>query len=547
MIKSILSYTLCIGLSFCMCTAKAQKAVQQKFQVPVLKGRDINPILRLVVHVEDSGTPQFLNAAALSCSNPELVAQFNIMSTGPDSSLMNQEKLEKAVVFAHAGPNQKGKSLLKGNIKLNTGNNYFWLSVKVKPEASLQKAFQINVDAVTVGQQQLTVTTAGKNIAHRIGVALRQHNQDNVNTHRIPGMTTANDGSLLAIYDARYDSARDLQGNIDIGLSRSTDGGQTWLPMQTVLDMGSWGGLPEKFNGVSDACILTDKKTGAIFIAGLWMYGVLNKEGKWIDGLTPASTDWNHQWREKGSQPGFEPKQTAQFLIIKSTDNGKSWSKPVNLTKMCKQESWWLWAPAPGAGITMKDGTLVFPTQGRDATGKPFSNITYSKDGGLTWKTSTPAATEQTTENMAVELSDGSLMLNMRANTNRTDTSSHNGRAISTTKDLGQHWTVHPTSHKALQEPTCMASILKHQYTLNGQKKSMLVFCNPDDKSVRKNMTIKVSYDDGKTWQRKILLDEQKSRAYSCLTSLTDGTVGVVYESSQADLVYQVITLKELL
>ena len=214
---------------------------------------------------------------------------------------------------------------------------------------------------------------------------------------------------------------------------------------------------------------------------------------------------------------------------------------------MCKKEEWWLWAPAPGAGITLKDGTLVFPTQGRDATGKPFSNITYSKDGGVTWTTSNPATEESTTENMAVELSDGSIMLNMRANSNRTDTTSTNGRAISVTSDLGNSWTIHPTSHKALQEPTCMASIIRHDYTKNGAVKSLLIFCNPDSKIARNYISLKVSSDDGKTWEKKMMFDEWKGRGYSCITSIDEETIGVLYESSQADLVFQAVKLKDLL
>jgi len=366
-------------------------------------------------------------------------------------------------------------------------------------------------------------------------------------SHRIPGIATAKDGSLLSIYDARRLKAQDLQGDIDIGLSRSFDKGQTWQPMQVVLDMGAWGGLPQKFNGVSDACILVDKNTGDIYVAGLWMYGVIDKTGKWVENLTDTSTAWNHQWRDKGSQPGFDVKQTSQFLITKSTDNGKTWSEPVNLTKLCKKEEWWLWAPAPGAGITLADGTLVFPTQGRDATGKAFSNITYSKDGGKTWKTSNAAVDESTTENMAVELTDGTVMLNMRANANKGDTSDRNGRAIAITKDLGSTWTVHPTSHKALQEPVCMASIIRHDFTRDGQKKSILIFCNPDSKVARNNITLKVSYDDGNTWHRRVLLDQNRGRGYSCLTSVDENTIGVLYESSQSDLVFQSVKLEELL
>lgn len=95
----------------------------------------------------------------------------------------------------------------------------------------------------------------------RLGVAVRQFGQDGVNTSRIPGIATSKNGTLLAVYDARYDTSRDLQGNIDIALNRSFDGGETWQPMQVVLDMKTWGGLPEKYNGVSDACILVDEIT----------------------------------------------------------------------------------------------------------------------------------------------------------------------------------------------------------------------------------------------------------------------------------------------
>lgn len=79
----------------------------------------------------------------------------------------------------------------------------------------------------------------------------------------------------------------------------------SWQPMQIVLDRKKWGGLPEKYNGISDACILTDEKNGTIYVAGLWMYGVLDpRSGKWVEGMTQDSTRWIHQWHAKGSQPG---------------------------------------------------------------------------------------------------------------------------------------------------------------------------------------------------------------------------------------------------
>jgi len=188
------------------------------------------------------------------------------------------------------------------------------------------------------------------------------------------------------------------------------------------------------------------------------------------------------------------------------------------------------------------------PTQGRDKYGLPFSNITYSKDDGKTWKTSEPAYTN-TTESAVVELDNGSLMLNMRDNRNREETGENNGRAVFTTDDLGETWTKHPTSHGALREPVCMASLYKHEYTLGGEKKSLLLFSNPNTKKGRYDITIKASLDNGRTWPEKywLLLDEGYGRGYSSLTSVDQNTIGILYESSQADMTFQKIPINDIL
>ena len=433
---------------------------------------------------------------------------------------------------------------------LNLADQTAFFKVQVHLKDKLDLLHKINVSCESVETDQGTVLNkeTAKHKGLRVGIALRQHGDNNVDTYRIPGLTTTANGTLLAVYDVRRRSNRDLQGDIDTGLSRSTDGGNTWEPMKIVLDKGTWGGLPEKFNGVSDPCILVDKNTNTIFVAGLWMYGVLDSNGKWIGGLTEASSDWNHQWRDHGSQPGFDVKQTCQFLITKSTDDGQTWSEPTNLTEMCKNEKWWLWAPAPGHGIMLTDGTLVIPTQGRDENGYSFSNITWSKDGGKTWTTSNMAS-RGTTENMVAQLSDDSIMLNARDGKNKGNTSVTNGRVISLTNDLGETWTEDPTSRRVLIEPACMASLHKHEYTENGQKKSILLFSNPNSQTARDHMTIKVSFDDGKTWPEKyrMLLDAGKGRGYSCLTSIDEQTIGILYEGSQSDLVFQKIALSDLI
>ncbi|MDD3787906.1 MAG: exo-alpha-sialidase [Petrimonas sp.] len=508
--------------------------------LPVLTGKDANPVLKVEM-IRQQPEDYSLQKIVIS-----LEGTTDLNDIGRISLFKSDEEGRFATDML-IGEAQSPASVVtfKDNFNVTEDTLIFWVSVTLKENIDLTHRIKVQCKSISTDIGKVHIPAVDTQ-SLRVGVAVRRHMQDGVHTSRIPGLATSKNGTLLAIYDARYESARDLQGHIDIGLNRSTDGGRTWNPMQIVLDMNEWGGLPEKYNGVSDACILVDDNTGDIYIAGLWMHGVLDREtGKWVEGMTEDSTRWIHQWQAKGSQPGFGVKETSQFLITKSTDDGLTWSEPVNITPIKKKE-WWLFAPAPGHGITLADGTLVFPTQGRDETGKPFSNITWSKDGGRTWNVSKPASSG-TTECMAVELSDGSIMLNMRDNRNRGN-EEVNGRTIATTTDLGDTWTEHPTSRKALIEPTCMASLHKHVYQENGVEKSVLLFVNPASVSRRDNITLKVSYDDGNTWpeDKHILLDEYNGRGYSCITSVNDSTIGILYESSQADMVFQTVSLKEI-
>ena len=370
------------------------------------------------------------------------------------------------------------------------------------------------------------LSTAGKAKADddRPYVVIHRQGEHNCHTFRIPGIARTNKGTLLAVYDMRYKSRRDLQGHMDIGMSRSVDGGKSWAKPRPIMDMGTFGGLPEDQNGCSDPNILVDKKTGEIFVCAVWTFG---KPG-------------THQWRGKGSEPGLDYKKSSQFMMVRSTDDGITWTKPQNLTKELKHPDWHLFAPAPGNGITLDDGTLVMPTQGRDSRGLPFSNITWSKDHGKTWTVSNHARTD-TNECSVAELGNGTLMLNMRDNRNRKDKSTTNGRAVSTTKDLGNTWKIHPSDHGKLPEPVCMASLISHQLK-DGRK--VLFFSNPNHKSKRQNMAVQVSLNDGDSWRQKIVLDK-KGGAYSCLVMVDDQTLGILYESSRADLIFQTIKLKE--
>lgn len=327
---------------------------------------------------------------------------------------------------------------------------------------------------------------------------VRTAGDDGVKSYRIPGLATSTKGTLLAVFDIRHNGPVDLPADIDVGLMRSTDQGATWSKMQTILDYDS--AVPDsKGNGVGDPTILVDRKTGAIWVAALWSQG-------------------NRGWH--GSGPGMKPFETGQFVLTKSTDDGLTWSPPINITEQVKRPEWKLCFQGPGAGIQTKDGALIFPAQFRAADGTPHSCFIFSRDAGERWQISLPAIPTKppTSESQIAELADGSLLLTMR------DESRSGKRAWAkwewsqedrTKGKWSEAWSTVP-------DPTCMASLIRHP-------QGDLFFTNPNSPTKRVALTIRHSTDDGRTWSDGQLLDPRGSM-YSCLTVLDDGRLGVLYE-----------------
>lgn len=425
---------------------------------------------------------------------------------------------------------QDETTLIKNSITLHSeqpllkGTNYFWVSIQMKPQASLQSKVSFTLPEALINNQPATIAWQGKAEApRRVGIGVRQAGDDGSAAYRIPGLVTSNCGTLLGVYDIRYNSSVDLQEKVDIGVSRSTDKGQTWEPMRIAMTFGETGGLPHAQNGVGDPSILVDKKTNTIWIVAAWTHGMGNGRA------------WNN------SMPGMTPDETAQLMLVKSEDDGKTWSQPINITSQVKHPSWYFLLQGPGRGISMQDGTLVFPIQFIDSTRIPNAGIMYSKDRGKTWHLHNLARTN-TTEAQVAEIEPGTLMLNMRDNRGGS-------RAVAITKDLGKTWTEHPSSRKALQEPVCMASLLKVEAKDNITGKPLLLFSNPNTTRGRHHITIKASLDNGLTWSpsQQVLLDEGESWGYSCLTLIDKETIGILYESSVAHMTFQAVKIKDLI
>lgn len=404
------------------------------------------------------------------------------------------------------------------------GINYFWVSLQMKPKASVLTKITASVTEVIVDNKPAPLKlTSAENIIHRMGVGVRHAGDDGSQAFRIPGLITSKKGTLLGVYDVRYNSSVDLQEHVDVGLSRSTDGGQTWKKMQLPMAFGEFGGMPAAQNGVGDPAILVDQVTGTIWIIAAWTHGMGNQRAWW------------------SSYPGMKITETAQLMLSRSDDDGKTWSKPINITHQVKDPSWYFLLQGPGMGITMLDGTLVFPIQYIDGDRIPNAGIMYSKDRGETWHIHQHARTN-TTEAQVAEVEPGVLMLNMRDNRGGS-------RAVSVTTDLGKTWTEHPSNRTALRESICMASLIKVNANDNILGKDILLFSNPDTTQGRHSITIKASLDGGITWpqEHQLMLDEGHGWGYTCLTMIDDKTVGILYESSVAHMTFQAIPLIDII
>ncbi len=297
-------------------------------------------------------------------------------------------------------------------------------------------------------------------------------------TYRIPAVVLTNKGTLLAFCEGRK-TGRGDHGDLDLMLRRSNDGGRNWQPMQLVHEEGGDAKIT-----IGNPCPVVDRDTGTI-----WLPFCRNND---------------------------------RVLITHSSDDGKTWARPVDITGDVKKAGWGWYATGPGHGIQLSGGRLLIPSDCGDSPGfgdwdkKGHSLVFYSDDHGKTWKLGgvTDAGMN---ECEAVELADGSVLLSMRNYFDRDQ------RAFSRSSDGGLTWSK-PKHHQQVYCPTCQSSI--QRYSL--QPSSRILYSGPGGPK-RNNMTVRLSYDEGKTWPvAKVLY--AGSAAYSDLVILPDGAIGCLYE-----------------
>ena len=320
-------------------------------------------------------------------------------------------------------------------------------------------------------------------------------NNSEVSCYRIPSLITATNGDLIAAIDERVPSCGDLKWSRDINIviRKSSDNGKTWGKIEKIIDypLGQ---------SASDPSMILDKQTNTIFL----FYNYMNLDNQ---------------------------KDIYYLKYISSNDNGKSWSKPVDITNQISKENWKndFKFITSGRGIQTKKGTLLHCLVNL----QKGTHVFGSNDNGKTWFiTETP--TSPGDESKIVELNDGSWMVNSRVN-------KLGYRYSHFSNDDGKTWI--SKKEESIIDPGCNGSLIRYSHG----EKNLLLLTNINNKKERKEIVLRYSIDEGRSWSDPKIIYNGEA-AYSSMTVMENGSLGLFFEmDNYTKNVFTSISIKDVL
>lgn len=318
---------------------------------------------------------------------------------------------------------------------------------------------------------------------------------------RIPAIITLPKGDLLAFAEGRVNGPADF-GNVDIVMKRSTDGGKNWSALQVIVDQDTLqAGNPAPVMDLTDPAF----PKGRIFL--------FYNTGDAAEADIRAG------------------KGTRRIKYICSSDGGRTWDQPKDITYAVKRSTWRSYANTPGHAFQFATG----PYRGRiyvsanHSAGPPQPDFTdykahgfFSDDHGKTFHLSEDVPFPGGNEATAAMLPSGGLIMNIRnqAGTPRC-------RITSISSDGGMHWDTTFYDHR-MPDPVCEGSLLN---LTPGEEQAVLAFCNNNDTARRRNLTLRISRDGGKSWDAPYIIDNAPGgTAYCDLVRMGGNTLGILYE-----------------
>ena len=299
------------------------------------------------------------------------------------------------------------------------------------------------------------------------------------NTYRIPALAIATDGTLLAFCEGRKNSHYDWD-EINIVLRRSTDGGATWQPMQVVALHGD--------DTAGNPCVVVDGDTGAV-----WLAYCRNND---------------------------------QVYVTRSEDSGVSWSEPREITADVKLPGWTWYGTGPGHGIQLRSGRLLIPCDHVDGTRHDpaffHSHVIYSDDHGSSWKLG--GIVEAGSDECEVaETRPGHVYMTSRATAKEIKL-----RMCARSADRGETWSELEEAEGVI-DPLCQGSVVALADPSGRDGETLLVLASLASIGRRQNMTLRLSRDEGSTWDVSKVLYPGVA-AYSDLAVAPDNTICSLYE-----------------
>lgn len=450
--------------------------------------------VKISAHNNSLNTVNALKFTMAGTTNIADVSSIKVYSSGANAVF----NTTTATLFGTVKPG-KGDLVVNGTQILVSGDNYFWITYDVSPTAKEGNVLDATCESIVVNKISNTVTInsiAGNRVILLANTLLFSPGDAGSLNYRIPAIITAADGSLVTVTDKRWNHAGDLAAKIDPVVRRSTDNGKTW---SAPLVIANFGGP----NGAGDAALVLDKTNGNLLC-------ILSAEKGFFQSTNAVP---------------------AKILIVRSTDNGITWGAPIDVTNQIygPNPHWKGLFVASGRAHQLRDGKIVAAIAVReDIDGKDHINnyMISSSDHGVTWAASTARVELDGDESKIVELNNGDLLMSIR---------NKGLRRFNVSPDKGLTWKT-AYSQSDLPDPNCDGDIIRYTSTLDGYNKNRLLHTIPFSAD-RSNVSVLMSTDEGSTWPiRKTIFPG--ASAYSSLTVLPDGTLGIYYENGE-NAIYQ--------
>lgn len=445
----------------------------------------------------------------LGATNAADLENIQVFTSKNDDFIINGKRNATLVGKTETVTSNTVKVDFTAGVPVTATTTFYYVTADIKSDAKVGNKFDVAVTGLTYNTDKTATITSGnpegQGVIYKVQSAPFQPYDLGSHYWRIPAMVVLHhqqgenankNGRVVTMADNRFNHNGDLPNHIDVYERHSDDNGATWSTHKMVVGTEADHALVGGGHGFGDVSLVecASGKIVAIMVGG----------------------------------PGYfqsTPSNPIVPTIITSTDGGDTWSTPRTLTDELYNTTYKEGAvqgsfAGSGRGLMLQrqkneqlNGRIMFAMSHRFANNNVQEYIIYSDDEGDTWKFSTQSAYSGGDESKLVELADGTVMISVRQN---------GQRGYNKSTDGGVTWGTQ-AKWADISGCACNADIL---YV----NKHVMLHSYPNNGS-RKNLTIKASFDDGKSWSNPYVVCAPGA-SYSTMDVTKDGDIAIFYEDN---------------